>query len=177
MQRLSAVVTVLLALAGTAAAQSPPREAARARAEVLGSAAGEERDCRARGGGARRATAAEAHEALGRIYTFKGWQQENVFPGWHDEPAFREQGAGRAEGRRRRRSGSRRRRRTRCDTAEGIRCGREVDPAPPRPEISALDAKLQAADERAGPRSLAAVEARGRERRPIRRRFSPARRC
>ena len=34
------------------------------------------------------ATAAEAHEALGRIYTFKGWQQESVFPGWHDEPAF-----------------------------------------------------------------------------------------
>jgi mannose/cellobiose epimerase-like protein (N-acyl-D-glucosamine 2-epimerase family) len=27
-------------------------------------------------------TAAEAHEALGRIYTFKGWQQESVFPGW-----------------------------------------------------------------------------------------------
>src|SRR6185295_6275428 len=35
------------------------------------------------------ATAAEAHEALGRIYTFKGWQQESVFPGWHDEPSFR----------------------------------------------------------------------------------------
>jgi len=31
-----------------------------------------------------RSTAAEAHEALGRIYTFKGWQQESVFPGWHD---------------------------------------------------------------------------------------------
>src|SRR6266550_3120872 len=37
-----------------------------------------------------RATAAEAYEALGRIYTFKGWQQESVFPGWHDEPAYRE---------------------------------------------------------------------------------------
>src|SRR4249920_2481823 len=35
-------------------------------------------------------TAAEAHEALGRIYTFKGWQQESAFPGWHDEPSFRE---------------------------------------------------------------------------------------
>jgi hypothetical protein len=34
-------------------------------------------------------TAAEAHEALGRIYTFKGWQQESVFPGWHDEPGVR----------------------------------------------------------------------------------------
>src|SRR6476620_7291764 len=37
-----------------------------------------------------RSTAAEAHEALGRLYTFKGWQQDNVFPGWHDEPAFRD---------------------------------------------------------------------------------------
>src|SRR6187397_3148049 len=37
-----------------------------------------------------RGTAAEAYEALGRIYTFKGWQQENAFPGWHDEPAYRE---------------------------------------------------------------------------------------
>jgi thiol-disulfide isomerase/thioredoxin len=36
-----------------------------------------------------KATAAEALEALGRIYTFKGWQQEAVFPGWHDEPAYR----------------------------------------------------------------------------------------
>src|SRR5437879_1803701 len=35
-------------------------------------------------------TAAEAHEALGRIFTFKGWQQESVFPGWHDEPALRD---------------------------------------------------------------------------------------
>ena len=44
-----------------------------------------------------RATAAEAHEALGRLYTFKGWQQENVFPGWHDEPSLRANvGAGRA---------------------------------------------------------------------------------
>src|SRR4051812_48329950 len=35
------------------------------------------------------ATAAEAYEALGRLYTFKGWQQEAVFPGWHDEPSYR----------------------------------------------------------------------------------------
>src|SRR5215217_7961925 len=34
-------------------------------------------------------TAAAAHEALGRIYTFKGWQQESVFAGWHDEPGVR----------------------------------------------------------------------------------------
>src|SRR4051812_28202992 len=37
-----------------------------------------------------RSTAAEAHEMLGRMYTFKGWQQESAFPGWHDEPAYRE---------------------------------------------------------------------------------------
>jgi len=36
-----------------------------------------------------KSTAAEALEALGRIYTFKGWQQEGVFPGWHDEPSYR----------------------------------------------------------------------------------------
>ena len=30
-----------------------------------------------------KATAAEAHEALGRLYTYKGWLQDNVLPGWH----------------------------------------------------------------------------------------------
>jgi len=35
------------------------------------------------------AEAAEIHEVLGRIYTFKAWQQESVFPGWHDEPGLR----------------------------------------------------------------------------------------
>src|SRR5690348_14148697 len=34
-------------------------------------------------------TAAEAHEALGRLYTFKGWLADNVYPGWHDEPSVR----------------------------------------------------------------------------------------
>src|SRR5258708_15392559 len=34
-------------------------------------------------------TAAEAHEALGRLYIFKGWQQESAFLGWHDEPGLR----------------------------------------------------------------------------------------
>src|SRR6266702_3083497 len=37
-----------------------------------------------------KSTAAEAHEQLGRIYTFKGWLQDNVFPGWHDEPSVRD---------------------------------------------------------------------------------------
>ena len=35
-------------------------------------------------------TAAEAHETLGRIYTYKGWLSDNVMPGWHDEPSLRE---------------------------------------------------------------------------------------
>ena len=36
-------------------------------------------------------TAAAAHEALGRIYTYKGWLQDNVLPGWHDEQVLQRQ--------------------------------------------------------------------------------------
>ncbi len=35
------------------------------------------------------AYAAEAHYWLGRIYFFKGYQAENVFPGWHEEVSYR----------------------------------------------------------------------------------------
>jgi tetratricopeptide (TPR) repeat protein len=35
-------------------------------------------------------SAAEAQYWLGRIYHFKGWQAEGAFPGWHDEPQYRE---------------------------------------------------------------------------------------
>jgi thiol-disulfide isomerase/thioredoxin len=87
-------------------------------------------------------TAAEAHEALGRIYTFKGWQQESVFPGWHDEPGMRPRAlselraavaadparASAAEALR---------------IAEGFVAADAVDPAPPRAEVRALDARLQ----------------------------------
>lgn len=90
-----------------------------------------------------RATAAEAHEALGRLYTFKGWLQENAFPGWHDEPPFRARALaelraavaaepGRASAQEALR------------TAEGFAAADKVEPAPPRPEIRALDATLQA---------------------------------
>jgi len=87
-------------------------------------------------------TAAEAREALGRIFTFKGWQQESVFPGWHDEPALRDRAltelraAVAADP-------------NRTSALEALRVAEEfaaaekVDPAPPRPEIRALDAKLQ----------------------------------
>src|SRR5438093_1530641 len=90
-----------------------------------------------------RTTAAEAHEALGRIYTFKGWQQESVFPGWHDEPSFRVRALeelmaavaadpGRASAQEALR------------VAQQFEAADAVDPAPPRPEIRALDQKLQA---------------------------------
>jgi tetratricopeptide (TPR) repeat protein len=118
-----------------------------------------------------RSTAAEAHETLGRLYTFKGWQQDNVFPGWHDEPSVRERAIaelkaalaadpGRASALEALR------------TAEGFAAADKVDPAPPRQEIRALDAKLQSfqaasgiapADPKSAPDSdsiIAAVEAR-----------------
>jgi len=90
------------------------------------------------------ATAAEAHEALGRIYTFKGWQQESVFPGWHDEPSFRaraltELKAAIAA------DPSRASAQEALRTAEAFAAAEKVDPAPPRPEIKALDARLEAA--------------------------------
>ena len=91
-----------------------------------------------------KATAAEAHEALGRLYTFKGWQEESVFPGWHDEPAFRGkaiaelQAAVAADP-------ARASAKEALKVAEDFAAADKVDPAPPRPEIKALDATLQAA--------------------------------
>src|SRR5438270_10498480 len=105
------------------------------------------------------ATAAEAYEALGRIYTFKGWQQEGAFGGWHDEPAYRERAL--AALRSAVAADSKRpSAREALKTAEGLAAADKVDPAPPRPEISALDAKLH------GPvpasEIVAAVEARAK---------------
>lgn len=90
------------------------------------------------------ATAAEAHEALGRIYTFKGWQQESAFLGWHDEPSLRaralsELKAAVVAGPKRASA------REALRVAEEFAAADKVDPAPPRPEIKALDAALQAA--------------------------------
>jgi len=104
-------------------------------------------------------TAAEAHEALGRLYTFKGWQQESAFPGWHDEPSFRERAltelkaavvadASRASAQ------------EALKTAQGFAAAEKIDPAPPRPEIKALDAKLQVATTPAD--VAAAVDARAK---------------
>jgi hypothetical protein len=105
------------------------------------------------------ATAAEAHEALGRLYTFKGWLADNVYAGWHDEPLLREKALaelraavaadpGRASAK------------EALQAAEGYAAADSVEPAPPRPEIRALDQKLQSAasvDE-----ILAAVDARAK---------------
>jgi hypothetical protein len=91
-----------------------------------------------------RATAAEAHEALGRMYTFKGWQQENVFPGWHDEPSFRAKAlaelraAVAADPNRASAQEALR-------IAEAFDAAESVDPAPPRTELRSLDAKIQTA--------------------------------
>jgi len=112
------------------------------------------------------ASAAEAHEALGRIYTFKGWQEESVFPGWHDEPSYRERAL--AELRAAVAADpNRASAREALRMAEGFAAADSVDPAPPRPEIGALDAKLQ--DAGSDPRSrsepgliIAAVEARAK---------------
>jgi thiol-disulfide isomerase/thioredoxin len=106
-----------------------------------------------------RATAAEAYEALGRLYTFKGWQQEGAFPGWHDEPAYREKAlaALRASVSA---NPNRPSAREALKTAEGFAAAEKVDPAPPRPEIAALDAKIQSAQE---PQAIvAAVAARAK---------------
>src|SRR5438046_7998604 len=91
-----------------------------------------------------KSTAAAANEALGRIYTFKGWQQEGVFPGWHDEPTYREKAlaALRAAVSA---NPNRQSAREALKTAEGFAAADKIDPAPPRPAIAALEAKLQTA--------------------------------
>src|SRR5262245_25245671 len=104
-------------------------------------------------------TAAEAHEALGRMYTFRGWQADNVYPGWHDEPSLR--GKALAELRAAVAADpNRASAREALQVAENFAAAESVDPAPPRLEIRAMDAKLQAAA--LAPDILAAVDARAR---------------
>ena len=88
-------------------------------------------------------TAAEAHELLGRIYTFKGWQQDNVFPGFHDEPAYRARAINELKASLAA-DPNRTSAREALETAEGFAAADRVDPAPPRPEIRALDQKINA---------------------------------
>lgn len=111
-----------------------------------------------------RATAAEAHEALGRIYTFKGWQQDNVFPGWHDEPAVRSQAIAELKAALAA-DPNRASAQEALRAAETFAAADHVDPAPPRPEIKALDAKIDAlrgTPDAATADVIAAVEARAR---------------
>jgi cytochrome oxidase Cu insertion factor (SCO1/SenC/PrrC family) len=89
-------------------------------------------------------TAAEAHEMLGRIYTFKGWQQEAAFPGWHDEPSLRARALAELKAAVAA-DPARTSAQTALKIAESFAAADKVDPAPPRPEIRALDAKVEAA--------------------------------
>jgi thiol-disulfide isomerase/thioredoxin len=108
--------------------------------------------------------AAEIHEALGRIYTFKGWQQEGAFPGWHDEPGLRDRAltelkaAVAADP-------ARASAQEALKIAEGFAAADKVDPAPPGPALRALDQKLQSYQTATGtPISdiVAAIDARAK---------------
>ena len=138
--------------AQTAARDDPPH----ADVSALGSTPREERNRGARNAARDNETAAEAHEVLGRLYTFKGWQQEGVFPGWHDEPACRPlalaelRAAVAADPNRVSAQEALR-------IAEGFASADKVDPATPRDEIKALDARLDSY--RNTPAPIAEIEA------------------
>jgi tetratricopeptide (TPR) repeat protein len=136
------IIAALVAMMATASAQTPAHEQL-----ARGHAAWDQRLAKTAIAAFEAAThdqttAAEAHEMLGRIYTFKGWQQDNVFPGWHDEPGVRERAitelkaAIAADPQRASAQEALR-------TAEAFMAANAVDPAPPRPEVRALDTKLQ----------------------------------
>jgi hypothetical protein len=142
MRSACVVLAVLFVTAAGAVAQSPAREQlARGIAlwdQRLAKSAIAALEAAARD----RATAAEAHEALGRLYTFKGWQQENVFPGWHDEPSFRTKAV--AELRAALTADpNRASAQEALRTAEAFNAAESVEPAVPRAEIGALDARIQ----------------------------------
>src|SRR5262245_21707812 len=90
-------IAAILALSAAAIAQTPARDQlARGKAlwqQRLSKSAIAALEIAARD----KETAAEAHEALGRIYTYKGWLQDNVLPGWHDEPSLRDRALARSE--------------------------------------------------------------------------------
>jgi hypothetical protein len=158
MRRRIVVTAVLCSMATTLGAQSSRDELARGRAlwdQRLAKSAIAALEAAARD----RATAAEAHEALGRIYMFKGWQQENVFPGWHDEPSLRVKAL--AELRAAVAADPNRASALEAlRMAEGFDAAESVDPALPRAEIRALDAKIASAT--SVPDLLAAVDERAR---------------
>jgi hypothetical protein len=135
------LIAVVAAL-GTASAQTPARDAL-----ARGHAAWDQRLAKTaiaalEAATADRTTAAEAHEMLGRIYTFKGWQQDNVFPGWHDEPGLRDKAIAELKAAVAA-DPARPSAQEALRIAEGFMAAPAVDPAPPRPEIRAHDAKIQ----------------------------------
>jgi tetratricopeptide (TPR) repeat protein len=141
MRRTFVVVGVVALTAVSAFAQTPRQQLARGQAlwdQRLAKSAIAALEIAARD----KATAAEAHEALGRLYTYKGWLQDNVMPGWHDEPSLRAKAIAELKA-------SIAADPTRASaqealrTAEGYAAADAVDPAPPRPEIRALDQRLQ----------------------------------
>jgi tetratricopeptide (TPR) repeat protein len=113
------------------------------------------------------AEAAEIHEALGRISMFKGWQQEGVFPGWHDEPGWRAKALAELKAAIAA-DPARLSAQEALRVAEGFAAADAVDPAPPRPEVRALDTTLQSFQTpTSGPdpavgQIVAAVDARAR---------------
>jgi tetratricopeptide (TPR) repeat protein len=166
MRNLTVIAAALFVMAGGVAAQNPAREQlARGIAfwdQRLAKSAIAALEAAARD----RTAAAEAHEMLGRIYTFKGWQQESVFPGWHDEPGLRERALAELKAAVAA-DPARASAQAALKIAEDFAAADSVDPAPPRPDIRALDAKITGT----GPTSgsvpgladlLAAVEARAK---------------
>ena len=120
MRRTFFALAIVAATAASAFAQTPREQLARGQAlwdQRLAKSAIAALEMAARD----KATAAEAHEALGRLYTFKGWQQDNVLPGWHDEPGSPRESHRGAEGIDRRRSARARRRRRRCERPKDSR--------------------------------------------------------
>jgi tetratricopeptide (TPR) repeat protein len=149
--RVNAVAIALLLAAAGAAAQSGREPLARGPARSLSK--GEElwrqrlsKSALAAFEAATRdpATAAAAHEAIGRIYLFKGWQQEGVFPGWHDEPEARERAIeafkhALAIDPARRGAAEALKQIDAFAAASGV-----VPPAPPQAEVVALDKQIEA---------------------------------
>jgi hypothetical protein len=126
----------------TASAQTPPRDALARGHAAWGQRLSKTAIAAFEAAARDNRTAAEAHEMLGRIYTFKGWQQESVFPGWHDEPGLREKAIAELKAAVAA-DPSRASAQEALRTAEGFMAAATVDPAPPRPEIRALDTKVQ----------------------------------
>jgi len=137
------VVLAAVTLIATALAQTPARDQL-----ARGLAAWDQRLAKSaitalEAAARERGTAAEAYEALGRIYTFKGWQQESVFPGWHDEPGLRARALAELKAAIAA-DPTRTSAQEALRVAEGFAAADAVEPAAPRPEVRALDAKLQA---------------------------------